>query len=47
MARKKIINQKIEKVGILILDEIQKIPDRTTTVKKLYDEDTRTKTPLK
>lgn len=33
--------------ALLVLDEIQKIPDWSTTIKKLWDEDTRLKTPLK
>jgi uncharacterized protein len=33
--------------SILAVDEIQKIPDWPETVKRLWDEDTRTKTPLR
>ena len=33
--------------AVLVLDEIQKIPDWSETVKRLWDEDTRTKRPLK
>lgn len=33
--------------GVLVLDEIQKIPDWSETVKRLWDEDTRTGLPLK
>jgi uncharacterized protein len=38
----------IEKAGaVLVLDEIQKIPAWSETVKRLWDEDTRKKRPLK
>jgi uncharacterized protein len=33
--------------AVLVLDEIQKIPNWSETVKRLWDEDTRTKSPLK
>ncbi len=33
--------------AVLVLDEIQKIPDWSETVKRLWDEDTRAKRPLK
>lgn len=33
--------------GVLVLDEIQKIPQWSETVKRLWDEDTRAKRPLK
>jgi predicted AAA+ superfamily ATPase len=33
--------------GVLVLDEIQKIPGWSETVKRLWDEDTRRKRPLK
>jgi predicted AAA+ superfamily ATPase len=33
--------------GVLVLDEIQKIPGWSETVKRLWDEDTRAKRPLK
>lgn len=37
-----------KKIGaILILDEVQKIPNWAETVKRLWDEDTRSKIPLK
>ncbi|MCL4213871.1 MAG: ATP-binding protein [Gemmatimonadales bacterium] len=37
-----------DKAGaVLVLDEIQKIPDWSETVKRLWDEDTRAKRPLK
>ncbi|MFM8608987.1 MAG: ATP-binding protein [Burkholderiaceae bacterium] len=34
-------------VALLVLDEIQKIPNWSETVKRLWDEDTRAKRPLK
>lgn len=43
IARKKIENGK---PAVLVLDEVQKVPDWSTAVKKLWDEDTRQKTPL-
>ncbi len=43
IARKKINNKK---AAVLVLDEVQKVPNWTTVVKKLWDEDTRHKTPL-
>lgn len=33
--------------AVLVLDEVQKIPDWSETVKRLWDEDTRRKRPLK
>jgi predicted AAA+ superfamily ATPase len=33
--------------AVLVLDEIQKIPDWSATVKRLWDEDTRARRPLK
>ena len=33
--------------AVLVLDEIQKIPDWSETVKRLWDEDTRARRPLK
>jgi predicted AAA+ superfamily ATPase len=33
--------------GVLVLDEIQKIPDWSEAVKRLWDEDTRAKCPLR
>ena len=33
--------------AVLVLDEIQKIPAWSETVKRLWDEDTRKKRPLK
>src|ERR1700730_12848645 len=33
--------------AVLVLDEIQKIPNWSETVKRLWDEDTRTRIPLK
>lgn len=41
------ISAKQHKDTILLLDEIQKIPDWSEIVKKLWDEDTRHKIPLK
>jgi predicted AAA+ superfamily ATPase len=41
------LNTKKNTEGILILDEVQKIPDWSSTVKKCWDEDTHAKTPLK
>ncbi|CAL7962953.1 AAA family ATPase [Gammaproteobacteria bacterium] len=45
IARKKINNEN-KKPVILALDEVQKIPEWSTIVKKLWDEDTRSKTSL-
>lgn len=45
IARRK-INSENKKSVILVLDEVQKIPDWSTIVKKLWDEDTRYKVPL-
>jgi uncharacterized protein len=45
IARKK-IDHKNKKPAILVLDEIQKIPNWTSIIKKLWDEDTRNKIPL-
>jgi uncharacterized protein len=45
IARKK-INDKNKKPAVLVLDEIQKIPNWTNAIKKLWDEDTRHKIPL-
>jgi predicted AAA+ superfamily ATPase len=36
-----------DKEAILVIDEIQKVPDWSAVVKMLWDEDTRRKTPLK
>ena len=36
-----------DRAGVLVLDEIQKIPGWSETVKRLWDEDTRTECPLK
>lgn len=36
-----------ERGGVLVLDEIQKIPAWSETVKRLWDEDTRAKRPLR
>jgi uncharacterized protein len=43
IARKKIENGK---PGVLVLDEVQKVPDWSTAVKRLWDEDTQQKIPL-
>ncbi|HVV69433.1 MAG TPA: ATP-binding protein [Gammaproteobacteria bacterium] len=40
------LNLSKSKSAILILDEVQKIPDWTTTIKQLWDEDTRHKRQL-
>jgi len=45
LARKKII-QTSNKPVVLVLDEVQKIPNWTTAIKKLWDEDTWNQIPL-
>jgi predicted AAA+ superfamily ATPase len=45
IARRK-LNKERNKTVVLVLDEIQKISNWATTVKKLWDEDTRHKVPL-
>ena len=47
VARTKTISKKRNRPALLIIDEVQKIPDWSETVKKLWDEDTMKKTPLK
>jgi predicted AAA+ superfamily ATPase len=46
-ARLKTQDKKLSGHAILVIDEIQKIPDWSETVKHLWDEDTRKNTPLK
>ena len=44
----KIVREKTrKKPGLLIIDEIQKIPDWSNMIKKLFDEDTKNKVNLK
>jgi hypothetical protein len=47
IARLNIHGQKKGKGALLILDEIQKVPDWSETIKRLWDEDTRSGLPLK
>lgn len=47
MARLKLKSLGIKKGFLLVIDEIQKILDWTETIKKLWDEDTLNKIPLK
>jgi len=47
LARLELRNSKSNQSCILILDEIQKFSDWSSTVKRLWDEDTRHKLPLK
>ena len=47
IARTKTISKNGNRPALLIIDEAQKIPGWSETVKKLWDEDTANKTPLR
>ena len=47
IARTKTISQKGNRPALLVVDEVQKIPGWSETVKKLWDEDTIRKIPLR